>query len=228
MDEKELKKLEDQLAGLGDAIDKKLKEQGEKYINASKEVKEAIKAEIEPQLKEYSKLSEKVLAMQGQLDDLDIKLQKMPFGSKEAKKNFKDATRDVLQKLKEEGGGSLREWYNKNKHFGEIELKVDDMTQANSFESTSVVPGDHYPTIIFDPDRTQRVRDLIAPGTTSSNVVEYVKEEAFDDNTDITAEGAEFKQSDFDLKLHTATVRKITAYVIVSEEMLDDVEGLNS
>jgi len=228
MDEKELKKLEDQLAGLGDAIDKKLKEQGEKYINASKEVKEAIKAEIEPQLKEYSKLSEKVLAMQGQLDDLDVKLQKMPFGSKEAKKNFKDATRDVLQKLKEEGGGSLREWYNKNKHFGEIELKVDDMTQANSFGGTSVVPGDHYPTIIFDPDRTQRVRDLIAPGTTSSNVVEYVREEAFDDNTDITDEGKEFKQSDFDLKLYTATVRKITAYVIVSEEMLDDVEGLNS
>jgi HK97 family phage major capsid protein len=101
------------------------------------------------------------------------------------------------------------------------------MTQANSFESTAVVPGDFQPGIIYDPDRRERVRDLIAVGTTNSNVFEYVREEAIDDNTDVTAEGSEYKQSDFDLKLYTATVRKITAYVIISEEMLDDVAGLN-
>jgi HK97 family phage major capsid protein len=228
VDEKELKKLEDQLSGLGEAIDKKLKEQAEKYATASKEVKDAIKAEIEPELKKYSDLSDKFSKMQNQLDGLDTKLQRMPFGSPEAKKNFKEATKELLEGLKKEAGGSLRNWYNKNKNFGEIEIKTDDMTQANSFESTAVVQAQHIPGIVFNPDRSERIRDLITPGTTNSNSIEYVYEYAYSDASDITSEGAEYKQGDFDLKLGTATVRKITAYVIVSEEMLDDVEGLSS
>ncbi len=228
MDEKELKKLEESLSALGVSIDTKLKEQAEKYATASKEVKESIKAEIEPQLKKYAEINDKISKMQGQMDALDVKLQKMPFGSPEAKKNFKDATKDILEGLKKDGGGSLRAWYNKNKTFGEIEVKIDDMTQINSFESTAVVQAQHIPGIIFNPDRTDRIRDIITPGTTTSNSVEYVQEYAFGDSTDVTTEGTEYKQSDFDLKLATATVRKITAYVIVSEEMLDDVEGLTS
>lgn len=229
MDEKELKKLEDSLKTLGEGIDAKLKEQAEKYANASQAVKDAIKAEMEPEFKKYNEMNEKFLKMQGQLDSIDTKLQRMPFGSPEAKKNFKDATKELLEGLKKDGGGSLRSWYSKNKNFGEIELKVDDMTQANSFESTTVVQAQHLPGILFNPDRTERVRDLITPGTTNSNSIEYVYEYAQTlDNADITSEGSEYKQGDVDLKLATATVRKITAYVIVSEEMLDDVEGLTS
>ena len=61
------------------------------------------------------------------------------------------------------------------------------MTQANSFESTAVVQAQHVPGIKFDPDTTFRVRDLIAPGTTTSNSIEYVQEEAYTDSTDMTA-----------------------------------------
>lgn len=228
MDEKELKKLEDQLHGLGETLDKKLKENAEAYTKASAEVKESIKKEVEPLLKEYGDLNEKVMKAQGQLDELDVKLQKMQFGSPKAKKDFKAATKSLLDELKTQGGGSLKSWYNKNKNFGEIELKVDDMTQANSFGSTDVVQAQHIPGIVFDPDRADRVRDLISQGTTNSNTVEYVYEYALTDSTDVTSEGSEYKQSDFDLKLATATVRKITAYIIVSEEMLEDVEGLTS
>ncbi len=228
MDEKELKKLEDQLHNLGETIDKKLKENAETYSKASAEVKEGIKKEVEPLLKQYGDLNEKFMKAQGQLDALDVKLQKMSFGSPQAKKDFKAATMEVLEGLKAEGKGSLRKWWDKNKNFGEIELKVDDMTQANSFESTAVVQAQHIPGIVYDPDRTERVRDLISQGTTNSNTVEYVYEYALTDSTDVTSEGSEYKQSDFDLKLATATVRKITAYVILSEEMLEDVEGLNS
>jgi HK97 family phage major capsid protein len=102
------------------------------------------------------------------------------------------------------------------------------MTQANSFENTLVVPYDQQTGIIFDPDRAERVRTLISQGTTTSNAVSYVYEYAIDDSTDVTAEGAEYKQSAFDLKLATANVRKITAYILLSEELLDDVEGLMS
>jgi HK97 family phage major capsid protein len=90
------------------------------------------------------------------------------------------------------------------------------------------VPPDYQAGIIFGPDRREHVRDLISVGTTSSNSVPYIIEYAYTDSTDVTSEGAEKKQSDFDLKMLSGTVRKITAYLILSEEMLADVEGLMS
>ena len=230
MDEKELKKLEEQLEKLGITIDTKLKEQGEKYAAASKEAREAILKDLEPQLKQYNDLNAKLDKVQGQLDEVNTKIQRLPFGSPEAKKNRQESMKDVLMQLKKEGGGSLRTWYKKHKSSGEIELKVDDMTQANSFESTAVVQAMHVPGIVYDPDTADRIRNFILPGSTTSNSIEYVKEaaETFGTYTAVTSEGAEYKQGDVDLQLATATVRKITAYCIVSEEMLDDVEGLQS
>lgn len=231
MDEKLLKELEQKLEGLGKAIDQKLESHSKEITEAtSKEVKEAAlkaaKEAIEPELAKYNELNGKYEALQKQNDELDVKLQKMSLKDDSKPKNFKSATTELFNELK--GEGTLREWYNKNKNIGDMSLKIDDMTQANSFESTTVVPAQHIPGIVFNPDRDLRVRDLIAPGTTTSNAVEYVYEHAYTDSTDITAEGDEYKQSDFDLKLATATVRKITAYIIISEEMLDDVEGLTS
>lgn len=224
----ELEKFKKELGELGEKIDKKLEDHSKKWADYSKEVKEAVMAELKPDMDKHNAMADKFLKIQEQLDNIDTKIQRLPFGSKEAKKGFADSVKEVLSHLKEKGNGSLKSYLAEKGRTGEIELKVDDMTQANSFESTAVVQAQHVPGIKFDPDTTFRVRDLIAPGTTNSNSIEYVYEYALTDSTDVTAEGAEYKQSDFDLKRATATVRKITSYIIVSEEMLDDVEGLNS
>lgn len=226
----ELEKFKKELSDLGDKLDAKLKDYSEKWSTMSKETKDAIIKEINesPDFKKHNEMAEKFLKMQNQLDEINTAIQRLPFGSKEAKKNFAEATKEIITSLKEKGKGSLKAYMAEHGRTGEIELKIDDMTQANSFQSTAVVQAQHVPGIKFDPDTTFRVRDLLAPGTTSSNSIEYVHEYAYTDSTDVTSEGAEYKQSDFDLKLATATVRKITAYIIVSEEMLDDVEGLNS
>jgi len=224
----ELEKFKKELDDLGSQIDKKLEDHSKKWGEYSKEVKEAVMAELKPDMDKHNAMADKFLKIQEQLDNIDTKIQRLPFGSKEAKKGFADSVKEVLVHLKEKGNGSIRNYLAEKGRTGEIELKIDDMTQANSFESTAVVQAQHVPGIKFDPDTTFRVRDLIAPGTTNSNSIEYVVEHALTDSTDVTAEGSEYKQSDFDLKLKTATVRKITAYIIVSEEMLEDVEGLNS
>lgn len=224
----ELEKFKKELDELGGKIDKKLEDHSKKWGEYSKEVKDAVMAELKPDMDKHNAMADKFLKIQEQLDGIDTKIQRLPFGSKEAKKGFADSVKEVLVHLKEKGNGSIKSYLAEKGRTGEIELKIDDMTQANSFESTAVVQAQHVPGIKFDPDTTFRVRDLIAPGTTDSNGIEYVQEEAFTDSTDVTSEGQEYKQSDFDLKLKTATVRKITAYIIVSEEMLEDVEGLNS
>ena len=224
----ELEKFKKELDELGEKIDKKLEDHSKKWGEYSKEVKEAVMKELKPDMDKHNAMADKFLKIQEQLDNIDTKIQRLPFGSKEAKKGFADSVKEVLTHLKEKGNGSIRNFLAEKGRTGEIDLKIDDMTQGNSFEQTAVVQAQHVPGIKFDPDTTFRVRDLIAPGTTGGNSIEYVQEEAFTDSTDVTAEGSEYKQSDFDLKLKTATVRKITAYIIVSEEMLEDVEGLNS
>jgi HK97 family phage major capsid protein len=100
------------------------------------------------------------------------------------------------------------------------------MTTANTL--TSVLVPMRVPGIVYDPDRTFRVRDLLPQGTTSASSVTFVYESAISDNTDITAEAQEYMQVDVDLAITTATVRKITNYIIASEELLDDVEGFLS
>lgn len=222
----DIKVFEEKLEALGKQINEKLNANSEQYKNASKEIKDAILKEM-PEFKEFKDIRDKMTKMQEQLDGVDTKIQRLPV-EKPARKSIVGATADVLEELKKMGDGSLRNFWKRNKNFGEIELKVDDMTQANSFESTAVVQAQHIPGIIYDPDTQDRARNFILPGTTSSNAVEYVQEYAFTDSTDVTDEGQEYKQSDFDLKLASATVRKITAYVIVSEEMLEDVDALQS
>jgi len=222
MNEKELKELNEQLEKLGKSIDSKLEEFSKKAEGLSKEevskaVKE-IKTDLEGKLKEYNDLHKK---MQDQIDSLDTKMKR----TSTEKKTMKQTLAETLENSEDFKRFAAK----KIKNTGEIFLKtVDDMTQANSFESTIVVPVDQRPGIVYDPDRAQRVRDFISSGTTSSNMVTYVQEYAFTDATDITTEGAEYKQNDFDLKRIDAPVYKITNYIVISEEMLEDVEGLVS
>lgn len=209
--------MKNALNELGDKIDTKL-EKHSKELSAITEEKarkaalEEIKKSIEPELEKFQK-------MQEQLDGLETSL-KRKLEDKELKKSFSEL-------LKEKLGQGGRELKGKNFTF---DTKVDDMTQANSFESTVVVPYDQRPGIRFDPDRMTHARNVISVGTTTSNVVSYVYEYAESISTYAaqTSEGAEYKQGDFDLKLESANVVKITAYLIVSEEMLEDVEGLQS
>ena len=224
--ENEVKAFEEKLEALGKRINEKLEASASQLKSATDEARKAFVDSL-PESKEFKELNGKLSKMQEQIDGVDTKLNRLPI-EKPARKTIVGATADVLEELKKQGDGSLLKWYKKNRAYGEIELKVDDMTQGNSFESTAVVQAQHIPGIVYDPDTQDRARNFILPGTTTSNSIEYVREEAYSDATDVTTEGLEYKQSDFDLKLATATVRKITSYVIVSEEMLEDVEALNS
>jgi HK97 family phage major capsid protein len=227
VDEKQLKELELQLEKLGKSIDSKLEDFSKKAKDANvedlKKLKDEFRTEVksglEAELKVYN---EKAATLQKQVDALETKLQRTPFGNRD-NKTFSEAVKEALNTQ------SFKDLVDKKtRRTGELMLKVDDMTQGNSFESTLVVEAQRVPGIVYDPDRRQRVRDLIAVGTTGSNAVTYVQEYAYDDNTDMTSEGAEKKQGDFDLKMVSSTVRKISAYLMLSEEMLADVEGLMS
>lgn len=222
MEDKELKKA---LSELGDSIDEKLDKLSAKTKELTKEeartaIKE-VKAELEGEIKKYNDLTK---TMQDQLDAIEVKMGRVN-AAQQAQKSFAELLKDkVTEKLGEKKDGrKLR-----GVTFDFETKTVQDMLQSNTFESTIVVPVDYQPGIVYDPSRTIRLRDIISQGVTDSNMVSFVQEYAFDASDDVTTEGSEYKQSAFDLKRIDAAVLKITSYVLLSEELLEDVNGLTS
>jgi len=78
------------------------------------------------------------------------------------------------------------------------------------------------------PDRRMTVRDLLAPGQTDSNAIEYVQETGFTNNAGMVAEGTLKPESSIKFDLTTAPVRKIAHWMLASAEILEDAAGLRS
>tara|TARA_R110002167_G_scaffold313655_1_gene519318 strand:- start:14018 stop:15265 length:1248 start_codon:yes stop_codon:yes gene_type:complete len=97
-----------------------------------------------------------------------------------------------------------------------------NMTFGNSI--TGQIPqGDRESGITRAPRRQPFIVDLINVGSITSNLWEWVQMVNPDGDAAMTAEGALKAKIDFDLVLAEASVRKVTAFVKVSKEMLDDV-----
>lgn len=119
---------------------------------------------------------------------------------------------------------------------GSIRVRAEraDITSANTTvgagrsAGTSLVPGQRVPGIIAPPNRQMTIRDLLAQGVTSSNVVEYVKETGFTNSAAPVAEGALKPKSDLTFNMESAPVRTLAHIFKISRQMLDDAVGIAS
>lgn len=85
------------------------------------------------------------------------------------------------------------------------------------------------PGIVADPERQFVIRDLIMPGRTGSNAVEYVQESGFQSMAAIQAtEGAAKAQSDISFALKTTNVVTIAHWFRASKQVLSDIPLLQS
>jgi HK97 family phage major capsid protein len=76
--------------------------------------------------------------------------------------------------------------------------------------------------------RRIRLLDVVARGTADSNIISWVYQANKDGAAGGTAEGNLKNQIDFDLVVNSESVKKRTAFIKVSEEMLDDVSYMES
>jgi len=141
-------------------------------------------------------------------------------------KNFSQALTEVLAekkddlaKMKDNASASVR-----------LVIKtVGDMTLA-----TNIVDDAQIPQAEIESGITRIVRrnpfilDLVNTGTINSNVWEWVQHVNPEGGAGNTAEGAKKSQADFDLELASVNVKKITCYIKVSKEMLDDVDAMRA
>lgn len=82
--------------------------------------------------------------------------------------------------------------------------------------------------IVAAPERQMTIRDLLMPGSTSSNSVEYIKETGFTNSADLVTEGGVKPQSDITFDIETANVVTIAHWVKATRQILSDVPMLRS
>jgi len=94
--------------------------------------------------------------------------------------------------------------------------------------TTTGVAPDFQPGIIGIPQRRMTVRDLISPGRTGSNLIQYVKETGFTNNAATVSETTLKPESDITYELMQSAVVTVAHWIKASKQILDDFAQLQS
>ena len=201
--------LKNQLDQFNIAIDSKIEKSNNEVVeNVVVKANEIVKSEV----------SEMATKLNERLDAIEVS-NKKAFESKK-RMTFKGALKEAFE------GGAIENLSKGNSRSASFEIKAD-MTVGADFTG-EVIPADRVPGYKFDPTRPTHIRQLLAQGSTQSDVVRFVKESGYSNGAAATAEGATLTQSDFDMTAADANVRKIGTYFRISEEMLADTPQLTS
>ena len=201
--------LKNQLDQFNTAIDSKIEKSNNEVVeNVVVKANEIVKSEV----------SEMATKLNERLDAIEV-ANKKQFSAKK-RMTFKGALNEAFE------GGAIESLAKGNSRSASFEIKAD-MTVAADFTG-EVIPADRVPGYKFDPTRPTHIRQLLAQGSTQSDVVRFVKESGYSNGAAATAEGTTLTQSDFDMTAADANVRKIGTYFRISEEMLADTPQLTS
>lgn len=113
---------------------------------------------------------------------------------------------------------------------GRVLVDVKDISSLTTDAAGSVgalIQPDRAAPVML-PQMRMTIRALLAPGSTSSNAIEYEKEKLFTNSAAPVAEGAAKPQSEIQFEDATAAVRTIAHWMRASVQVLADVPGLRS
>ena len=169
---------------------------------------------------------EQMKALNDALKAQGIQIQKLSGGQRAEKQlsfneEIKEALKANLDNLKVLKDGGKSEVSN---------TRVDFTTKAVGTMTFANVTGGNIPVedrlegLNIIPSRRIRFLDVMSKRNTSSNVVSWVYQSGKEGTAGQTAEGTAKNQIDFDLVVANETVKKSTAFIKVSTEMLDDIE----
>ena len=108
-----------------------------------------------------------------------------------------------------------------------MELHAATLTE-DAASGGDLVVADVQPGILPLPTRPLTLANLIAPGTTDSNLITYMKETTFTNAADTVEEGGEKQESTLIFDAVSDPVRKIAHWLPVTEEILEDVPAMRS
>jgi HK97 family phage major capsid protein len=169
------------------------------------------------------------------VDEMLVKQGELQAQVKELEQKAARETQETLQRMKSMGFQFIdHEDFKKACESGNlggknsrITISVKAITSDAASAGDGVVPQ-YLAGVNNLPNRRLTIRDLVSPGRTNSNLVNYLKETGFTNNAAIVAEGAAKPESDIDYDLVGAPVKKIAHFIKASSEILDDFPALQS
>ncbi|AHG63183.1 phage major capsid protein [Advenella mimigardefordensis] len=205
------KQTQADLKQVGDSL-KQYAEQTQKEIKASGEMAAETRAKVDEALSKQGEL-------QAQMLEVEQKL--MNAGKREEREEILSAGRLVADSLTEQGvSASFR-------GSRSVTLPRSAITSVDT-SGGSLVGSDRRPGVVMPGLRRMTIRDLLAPGSTTSNNVEYVRETGFTNNARPVSEGQPKPYSDLTFELENAPVRTIAHLFKASRQILDDAAALAS
>lgn len=224
-DKLEEKSAED-LAGLYNEFNTKQREKLEKAIEekASKDDIAKMRSEMTELQTEQLKQLNEVLKEQGiAIKRLTKPSQKTDLTFGEQITKALEANKEKLKTLKDGTVSDVKA------NAFDFEVKVPgNMTLAGNVSGGNIPVEDRIEGLNIIPSRRVRLLDVMGQRTTTSNVVSWVYQANKDGAAGQTAEAAVKNQIDFDLVVANEAVKKTTAFIKVSTEMLDDIEWIQS
>lgn len=210
---------------------------------ASVEELQKVKKDIEGINSEFQKFShiedktiiEYLKGMQEQNNTIESKVNDLLEGKGAPDKNMRSQLDDILkgddyQKIAKTMSKS-RDWPSGVKDFSiNLEMKTDDMTSSNSLTETNdqIPQTQRLPGDIVVPRRPTLLYDLFPKAVATSDIITWVELTSETQGASTTSEGSEFGQSDADWTSYKQGVEKITNYIKISREMLEDIDFVRS
>lgn len=111
---------------------------------------------------------------------------------------------------------------------GRVGLEVRaSLTTGGSSAGTMIAP-DLQREVVTLPHQRLTIRNLLAPGRTTSNLVEFPRQLTFTNNARVVSEGAQKQESDMTFELGNAPVRTIAHWLACSRQAMADAPQLQS
>lgn len=209
----EVKSVED-VAKMLDKISGDVKEAGEKALAEAKkgiDMSEGQKGRIDELLLKQGELQAQVLELEQKAARQTGAEQDNSHKSLGYRATEDEAFKKSLEAL-QRGKGSTR----------------FDTKALTTVSSGASIVADRVPGVIMLPQRPMTVRDLITPGRTSSNAINYMKQTGFTNSAAPVAEGTRKPESTLVMALTAAPVIKLAHFMKASTEILADFPGLQS
>lgn len=153
----------------------------------------------------------------------------------DAEKNSINTSNKSIKDLLKENNDSLKDLAGKGEdgekgiRNGEFSFKVAaDMLISTNVSGGNVPVEQRLSGFDTIASRNVRLMDLLSRGAAASNVISWVFQANKDGSAGGTSEGASKNQIDFDLVVNSETVKKRTAFIKVSDEMVDDIDFMAS
>lgn len=132
------------------------------------------------------------------------------------------------QFIKTEG---FEAWQGKRQGSLRMELKAAIVNAVG--QNQPLVQAQRVPGIIYEPEQLLTVRNLLSQGTTSSNLIEYTRENVYTNNAGPQYSSPNFEnvakpESGITFELKSAPVRTLAHWIPVSKQVLADAPQLQS